>query len=258
MRADTAAAADTAVSAAGATQVSAAAPVRAELVVATAVPGLVGLAAAMARGITHPESQRDATAATADMVKITTHRESRLEGRFMVLARDRKIELLPSSLRGRHAIPLAITFRQIDPGLVSRASPLSSRVIMRKKIGIYASSARARLQKVRRGPAALGLDRVKQTNRGSSHKQRNDCETGRAKHLDGTTQNVIITITGVIVIIMITIGGIVIATLSYLSAGAIGAGMTDGGIPPGGTTRIIRITTITARSMAMTACNQTR
>jgi len=71
-------------------------------------------------------------------------------------------------------------------------------------------------------------------------------------------QNVIITITGAIVIIMIIIGGIVIAPLSYLSARAIGAGMMDGGIPPWDTIRIIRITIITARSMAMTACNQTR
>lgn len=62
---------------------SAAAPVRAELVVAMAEPGSVGLAAAMARGITHPESQRNATApivateATAATGKGITHREPR-------------------------------------------------------------------------------------------------------------------------------------------------------------------------------------
>ena len=42
-----------------------------------------GLAAAMARAITHPESRRDATAATAAMGKGTTHREARLEARFI-------------------------------------------------------------------------------------------------------------------------------------------------------------------------------
>ncbi len=119
-------AADTRASAGDMVAVSAAASVRVELLVATVEPGLAGPAATMARGIIHPESQRDATAATADMAKSTPHREARLEGRFTVPARDRKVELLPSSLLGRHAIPVAITFRKIDPGLVLRVSPLSS------------------------------------------------------------------------------------------------------------------------------------
>ena len=77
------AAEDMQVSVAEDTRVSAAAPVRAELVVAMAEPGSVGLAAAMARGITHPESQRNATApivateATAATGKGITHREPR-------------------------------------------------------------------------------------------------------------------------------------------------------------------------------------
>lgn len=65
----------------------------------------------------------------------------------MALARDRKAERRPSSLLDRRAIPVAITFRKIDPGLVLRVSPLSSRVIMRERIEIFASSAGARLQK---------------------------------------------------------------------------------------------------------------
>ena len=46
---------------------------RAELVVATVEPGLAMVLAAMARAITHPESQRDATAATAAMRLRTKH-----------------------------------------------------------------------------------------------------------------------------------------------------------------------------------------
>jgi hypothetical protein len=106
----------------------------------------------MPRDLIHLESQRDSMAAP--------HRESRLEGRFIVLARGRKVERLPSSLLVRHAIRVAITFRKINPGLVLRVSLLSSRVTMREKIGIYASSARPRLQKVQPGPAVLGLDRI--------------------------------------------------------------------------------------------------
>ena len=137
-----------------------AAPVRAELVVATAEPESLGPAAAMARGLTQQESQRDATAALADMGKSTTHRESRPEARFMVLALDRKVERLPSSLLRRRAIPVAITLRKIDPGLVLRVSPLSSHVIMREKIGTYVNTAWARLKKAYLGPAVIGLDRT--------------------------------------------------------------------------------------------------
>ena len=142
------------------TQVSAGAPVRAELVVVTPAAGLVGLAAAMPRGITLPESQQAATAATADMRKSTTHRDPRLEARYIVLARDRKVEPLPSNLLGRHAIPVAITFRKIDPGLVLRVSLLCSRVIMREKIGTYASSVWAQPQGMQRSLAKPGLDRI--------------------------------------------------------------------------------------------------
>jgi hypothetical protein len=153
----TEAAADTAVSAAEDTRVSAAAATGAELVVATAEPGSVGLAAAMARGITHPEPRRDATAA---MGKGTMHREARPETRFTVPAREHKVEPLPSSLLGRQSILVATTSRKIDPRLVLRVSPPSTRVIMRGQIGTYASSARLRLQKVQPGPTTLGLDRI--------------------------------------------------------------------------------------------------
>ena len=148
-----------AASAVGDTQASAGAPVRAESVVATP-GGLVGLALAMARGITHPESLGAATAATADMRKSTTHRDPRLEGRCIVLAQDRKVELLPGNLLGRRAIPVAITFRKIDPRLVLRVSLLYSRVIMQAKIETYASSAWAQPQGVQRSLAKPGLDRI--------------------------------------------------------------------------------------------------
>jgi hypothetical protein len=105
---------------------AAAAPILVELVVATAELGLAVLLAAMARGITRPESQQDATAATADMGKITTHRESRPEGRFMVPGRSRTVGSLPTSLPGRQVTRAAITSREIDPGLVLRANPAFS------------------------------------------------------------------------------------------------------------------------------------
>jgi hypothetical protein len=126
------AAADTAASAEGDTLVSAVVPILLEAVAATAEPDLVGLAAAMARSITHPECQRDAT--------VAMHRESRLEGRFMVRARERKVERLPGNFLGRHAILAAITFRKINPGLALRVSPQSRRVIMLEEIGIHAGS----------------------------------------------------------------------------------------------------------------------
>lgn len=82
--------------------------------------------------------------------------------------------------------------------------------------------------------------------------------TGTANPLDGTTQNVIIMINGVIVITMIAIGGSITAMPSFLLAGGIGAGMTVGGIRPGVMTRTIPTTSIMIQSMAMTVCNPTR
>jgi hypothetical protein len=222
--------------------VSAAPAISAELVMATVELELPMALAAMARVTIRPESQRDATAATG---KGITRREPRPGIRFIGLLPVRKAEPVPSSLLGRQGIPVATTFHEINPALASRANPASN-------------NALAQRQRVQPGPAALGRDTMQQTNIGSTRKQRNDYVTGRAEHLDGTTQNVIITITGVIVIIMITIGGIVIATLSCLLAEVFGAGMTGGGIRPGAMTHIILIMIITPRSMAMTAYNQTR
>jgi hypothetical protein len=127
---------DTAALAVEDTQVSLAVPVELAWLAGTLELGSAEDLAPMRRDLIHLESQRDATTATADMGKSTTHREFRLEARFMVLVTGRKVEPLPSSLLGRRAIPVAITFRKIDPGLVLRLSPLSSRVIMREKIGI--------------------------------------------------------------------------------------------------------------------------
>ena len=129
------------------TQVSAAVVMRAELVVATVEPGSVMVVPVMARATTHPGSRRDATAATAAMGKDTMHREARLEGRLTVPARDRKIEPLPSSLLGRQSILVATTSHEINPLLALRANPASS-------------NAPAQLQRVQRGPAALGRDRM--------------------------------------------------------------------------------------------------
>jgi hypothetical protein len=71
-------------------------------------------------------------------------------------------------------------------------------------------------------------------------------------------QNVITRDTGVIVITTAMIGGIIIATLSFLLVGGFGVGMTAGGIRPGVTIRIIPTMTTTARSMAMTHFDPTR
>ena len=92
----------------------------------------------------------------------------------------------------------------------------------------------------------------------STLKQRNDCVTGRAKHLDGTTQNVIITTTGKIASTMTMIGGVIIATLSFLLVAAFGVGMTAGGIRPGDTIRITPTTITMVRSMVTMDFNQTR
>lgn len=254
---DMGAAADTAASAAEATQVSVGADAQASL---AALAATVALESAeellpMPRDLIHLEPQQDGMAGTG---KSTTHRESRREGRFLVPARDGKAERLPSSSLSRHAIPVAITFRRIDPGLVLRVSPLSGRVIMQEKIGIYASSAQTPLQDGQPSPAALGRDRMQPTGRGSTRKQKKDCVTGRVKLLDGRTQNATTRITGKIVSTMTMIGGVIIATLSFLLVGDFGVGMTAGGILPGAMTRIIPTTITTVRYTAMTACSQTR
>ena len=181
--------------------------------------------------------------------KATTHREPRLERRFMVLVRDRKIEPLPGSLLVRQIILVATTSREINPALALRVNPHAVH---------RANALRSNVQEGATRPAGLGRDRMPPTGSDSTRKQNKGCVTGRAKHLGGMTQNIITRNTGVIVIIMIMIGGVIIATLSFLLAGVFGAGMTDGGIRPGVTTHIIRITIITARSMAMMAFNQTR
>ncbi len=121
----------------------AAAPTSAELVVATVELGSAMLLA----GITHPESQRDVTAAMADTDKDITRHEHRLEGRFIGLRRVRKVEPRPGSLLGRQNILAATTYHEIDPGLVLRANPASTNAV-------------ARLQKVQPGLAGPGHDRV--------------------------------------------------------------------------------------------------
>jgi hypothetical protein len=227
------------VSAAEDTRVSVAEAIRAELVMATVGPVSIMVVPVMARATTHPRSQRAVMEATAAMGRDTMHREARLDGRVILPAPDRRIE------RCRQGILVATTSHEINLLLHLRANPAFS-------------NALARLQKVQPDPATLGLGRIQHTHTGSTHKQRNDCVTGRAKHLGGMMQNVIITITGVIVIIMITIGGIVIATLSFLSVEVFGDGMTDGGIRPGAMTHIIPTTITMVQSMGMKDFNRTR
>jgi hypothetical protein len=111
----------------------------------------------MPQDLFHLEFQRDGMAGTG---KSTTHHEHRPGGRFIVLLRVCKIKPVQGSLIGRRNIPVAITFRQIDPGQVLHVSPLSSRVIMLGQIGTYASSAPAQLQGVQRSLAKIGLDRI--------------------------------------------------------------------------------------------------
>ena len=232
------------------TRVSAAVAMRAELVVATVEPGSVMVVAVMARAITHPGSRRDATAATAAMGKRYYAPRSSTGGQIMVPARERKIKLLPGSLLGRQSILVAITSRKIDPALVLRVSPLSSRVIMREKIG-HTSSTRAQLQRMQPGPAAAW------SRQNAANRQRLDPQTkerlhnwqGKAHGWNDAKRNH--KITGKIAITMTMIGGIIIATLLFLLAEVIGAGMADGGIRPGVMTRIILITIIMVRSMAM-------
>jgi len=227
------------------TRVSVPEAMRAELVMATVELELAMVLAAIARASMHLESRADATAATAATGKAITHREPRRGIRFIVLLRVRKAEALPDSLPDRQSILAATTFHEINRLLDLRAN-------------LAFSNALAQLQKVQPDPATLGLGRIQHTHTGSTRKQRNDCVTGRAKHPGGTTQNVIITITGVIVIIMITIGGIVIATLSFLSVEVFGDGMTDGGIRPGAMTHIIPTTITMVTSMGTMDFNRTR
>src|SRR5438874_2987763 len=217
--------------------VSAVVPILVEAVAATAELGSADQLARMRQGPTHPESQRNAT--------VAMHREARPEGRFMVLARDRKIEPLPSSLHGLQIGLELTTFPVINLALALRVNPAPS-------------NALAQLQRVQPGPTGLGRDRMPPTGSDSTRKQNKGCVTGRAKHLGGMTQNIITRNTGVIVTILVMIGGIIIAMPSFLLVGGFGVGMTAGGIRPGVTIRIIPIMTTTARSMAMTHFDPTR
>jgi hypothetical protein len=177
--------------------------------------------------------------------KGTMHREAQLDGRFIVLLPVRKAEPLPGSLLGRQIDLEVTTFPVINPALALRANPASSNTL-------------AQLQRVQPGPTGLGRDRMQPTGSDSTRKQNKGCVTGKAKRLDTPTPNVITMNTGKIASTMTMTGGVTIATLSFLLGEVFGAGLTAGGIRPGGTTRIIRTTIITARSMVMTACNQTR
>ena len=101
--------------------VSAVVPILVEAVAATAELGSADQLARMRQGPTHPESQRNAT--------VAMHREARPEGRFMVLARDRKIEPLPSSLRDLQ-IGLEVTsFPGINLALALRVNPAPSNAL---------------------------------------------------------------------------------------------------------------------------------
>jgi hypothetical protein len=151
--------------AAGVTQVSAAedarvsvvAPVELAWLAATVEPALAALLAAMVEGSTHPESQRDGMAA---MGKGTTHHEPRLEGRFIVLLRVRKVGLLRGSPLGRQNIRVAITSREINLELALPGNPTCNPVTIREQIAISANSAPLPLQGVQHDPAALGHGRI--------------------------------------------------------------------------------------------------
>lgn len=94
----------------------AAARMGAGLLAATAALELAILAAATERGaITHLRYQADATAATGRDI---TSRGVRLEIRFIVLIRVRKVESLLGSLLGRQITPVAITSPEINPELI--------------------------------------------------------------------------------------------------------------------------------------------
>ena len=227
------------------TQVSAAVAMRAALVVATVEPGSVMVVPVMAHAITHPGSRRDATAATAAMGKGITHREPRPGIRIIVLLPVRKAEPLPGSLLGRLSILVATTSHEINPALALRVNPASS-------------NALAQLQRVQPGPIELGRDRMQPTGSDSTLKQRKDCGTGKAKRLDTPTRDVITRNTGRIASTMTMIGGVIIATLSFLLVGGFGVGMTAGGIRLGDTIRITPTTITMVRSMVTMDFNPTR
>jgi hypothetical protein len=108
--------------------VSAAVRILVEAVVPTAGAG----------GITHPEFRRDATAVTD---KGTTHRERRLEARFMVPTRGRKVEPVPGSLLVRRIIPVATMSREINRELALPGNQTCSPGIIRDPVAMFAGSA---------------------------------------------------------------------------------------------------------------------
>ena len=177
---------------------------RAELAVATVELESAGELVPTPRDLIHPESQRDGMAGTG---KSTTHHEHRSADRIIVHLRVYKIETLRGSLIDRQNIPAAITSPEINRESALPENPMCSPV--REEIAIFVSSVALLPQEVQRDRAALGQGRI---SRGSIRKHNKECVTGRVKQLDGTMQNAIMKITGVIVIIMITIGGISIAT----------------------------------------------
>ena len=248
---------DTAASAEGDMLVSAAVPILAELVVAT-LEGLAEVVLVMAAGITHPESQPDVTAVITVTGKGLMYREARPDASSTVLARARKAGPLHGSLLVRQNTLAAITSREINPELALQGNPTSSRVTIREQLDISASNVPTQRQAVQRDRATHGRDRTSPTGRDSTHKQRRDCVTGTVEHVTGRTQSITTRNTGVIVTIMITIGGINIATQSFLLAGVSGAGMTVGGTRHGGTIHTIPITITMVRSMAMTDFDPTR
>jgi hypothetical protein len=196
--------------------------------------------ASMARGYTEPGISRPTGTG-----KDTTHREPRLERRFMVQVRGHKVGPLPDSLLGRQAIPVATTSHEINP---RSALP----------IGALSSNAPVSLQKVWRCPTRFGRDKMPPTGSDSTRKQNKGCVTGKAQRLDTPMQNVITRNTGVILITTTMIGGVIIARLLFLLGEVFGVGMTAGGIRPGATTRITPTTITTARSTATMDFDPTR
>jgi hypothetical protein len=236
---------DTLVLAAEDAPVSAVALARVGLVAAMVELESAGRLAPMPRRLIHPESQPDDMVAMAGMGKGTTHREARLECRFLVQLRGGKTGLLPGSLLVRQVTLAATTFREIDPALALRAN-------------LGSSNARPQLQRVQLETAVLGCDGMRLIGRNPTLKQHKICATGGVNRLDGTMQNVINRITGAIVIIITITGGTIIAVPSCSLAGAIGVGMTDGGIRRGVTIPIIHTTTTTVLSTAMMDLNPIR
>ena len=184
-------AADTAASAAEDTRVSAAAPVRAELVVATAEPGSVGSGGSY--GARHYSSgistgrygtyrgygsyggygQRyyaPRTSAGNQIYRSSPSSQNRTASKQF--ARSPKYS-------GSYYVP------QDRSGVgFARKSGFQPRII-RAPIAMFASNAPERLPEVQRGPTGLGRDRMQPTGSDSTLKQHKDCVTGKAKHLDG-------------------------------------------------------------------------